>query len=115
MLNLYSSIRHATRTARYVGLIADTQSQLRIREKPFPIGELAQNTPLSVAVSNRPLRRISLKENHIMAAGGIGAAVKAAKASAPSTPVEIEVESLAELQQAMEAGADIADRQFFGY
>ena len=49
-----------------------------------------------------------LKENHIVAAGGIGAAVSAAKHTAPNKPVEVEVENLQELQQAMDAGADIA-------
>ena len=51
---------------------------------------------------------VLIKDNHIKAAGGITAAVKAAKAGAPHTlKVEVEVESLAQLDEALEAGADI--------
>ena len=47
-----------------------------------------------------------IKENHIAACGGIESAIAAAKATAPGKPVEIEVESLDELQLAISAGAD---------
>lgn len=48
-----------------------------------------------------------IKENHIIACGGIKQAITAAKALNPDKPVEIETESLDELQQAIDAGADI--------
>ena len=51
---------------------------------------------------------ILIKENHIMAAGSIERAVGAARASGAKVPVEVEVESLDELRQAIDAGADIA-------
>jgi nicotinate-nucleotide pyrophosphorylase (carboxylating) len=51
---------------------------------------------------------ILIKENHIMAAGSITRAVAAARASGAGVPVEIEVESLDELREALAAGADIA-------
>ena len=51
---------------------------------------------------------ILIKENHIMAAGSIARAVASARASGARVPVEIEVESLDELRQAIAAGADIA-------
>ena len=102
----------ATRTARYVGLIADTQTQLLDTRKTVPGLRLAQKYAVRCGGGSNHRTGLYdaflLKENHILAAGSIGAAVKAAKASAPNKPVEIEVESLAELQQAMEAGADIA-------
>jgi nicotinate-nucleotide pyrophosphorylase (carboxylating) len=50
---------------------------------------------------------ILIKENHIMAAGSIGAAVAAAKRASANIPIEVEVESLDELRQAIAAGADI--------
>jgi nicotinate-nucleotide pyrophosphorylase (carboxylating) len=50
---------------------------------------------------------ILIKENHIMAAGSIAAAVSAAKRNA-GVPVEVEVESLAQLREAIDAAADIA-------
>ena len=51
---------------------------------------------------------ILIKENHIMAAGSIAQAVAAAKATGRRVPIEVEVENLDELQQAIAAGADIA-------
>ncbi|GMG86809.1 carboxylating nicotinate-nucleotide diphosphorylase [Biformimicrobium ophioploci] len=48
-----------------------------------------------------------IKENHIAAAGGIDAAVEQARQLAPQAPVEVEVENLDELRQALDAGADI--------
>ena len=48
---------------------------------------------------------ILIKENHIAAAGGIAAALQAAFALDAGVPVQVEVESLAELQQALDAGA----------
>ena len=48
-----------------------------------------------------------IKENHIAACGGIAAAVAAARQIAPGKPVEVEVESLDELDQALAAAADI--------
>jgi len=51
---------------------------------------------------------ILIKENHIIAAGSIERAVNAARATRTKVPVEVEVESLDELRQAIAAGADIA-------
>ena len=51
---------------------------------------------------------VLIKDNHIVAAGGIGAAIQRARAHAPHTSrIEIEVESLAELDEALAAGAEI--------
>ncbi len=51
---------------------------------------------------------VMIKDNHIIACGGIRAAVQQARAAAPHTSkVEVEVESLAMLDEALEAGADI--------
>ncbi|WP_029797775.1 nicotinate-nucleotide diphosphorylase, partial [Vibrio parahaemolyticus] len=48
-----------------------------------------------------------IKENHIIACGGITQAITTAKGLNPGKPVEVETESLAELQEAIDAGADI--------
>lgn len=50
---------------------------------------------------------ILIKENHIMAAGSIERAIHQAKALAANVPIEVEVENLTELEQALQAGADI--------
>ena len=47
-----------------------------------------------------------IKENHIVSAGGISAAVRAARQAAPGKPVEVEVENLDELREALAAGAE---------
>ncbi|HCH31439.1 MAG TPA: nicotinate-nucleotide diphosphorylase (carboxylating), partial [Oceanospirillaceae bacterium] len=47
-----------------------------------------------------------IKENHIAACGGIAAAISTARLQEPNKPVEVEVESMDELQQALDAGAD---------
>lgn len=49
---------------------------------------------------------ILIKENHILAAGGIAAALRAARALNAAVSIQIEVESLDELRQALDAGAD---------
>jgi nicotinate-nucleotide pyrophosphorylase (carboxylating) len=51
---------------------------------------------------------ILIKENHIVAAGSIGAAVAAAKAMGTPVAIEVEVETLDELRQSLDAGADMA-------
>ena len=51
---------------------------------------------------------ILIKENHIAAAGSIAGAVAAARRASTQVPVEVEVENLSELRQAIDAGADIA-------
>ena len=47
-----------------------------------------------------------IKENHIAACGGIREAIETARVNAPGKPVEVEVESLDELSEALDAGAD---------
>ncbi|WP_033933744.1 nicotinate-nucleotide diphosphorylase, partial [Vibrio cholerae] len=48
-----------------------------------------------------------IKENHIIACGGIRQAISTAKQLNPGKPVEVETETLAELEEAISAGADI--------
>jgi nicotinate-nucleotide pyrophosphorylase (carboxylating) len=51
---------------------------------------------------------ILIKENHIMAAGSIAGAVREARRGAARVPIEVEVENLTQLQQTIDAGADMA-------
>ncbi|MFO7325275.1 MAG: nicotinate-nucleotide diphosphorylase (carboxylating), partial [Pseudomonadota bacterium] len=50
---------------------------------------------------------VLIKENHIIAAGGIAAAVAAARATSPGVPVEVEVENLAEFRTALAAEPEV--------
>src|SRR5205814_8110848 len=67
----------------------------------------------AVPVRGATTRRIGLydailvKDNHIRLAGGIGAAVAAARARQPRLPIEVEAQTLDEVDEALGAGADI--------
>ncbi|MFM7118986.1 MAG: carboxylating nicotinate-nucleotide diphosphorylase [Gammaproteobacteria bacterium] len=113
MLNfvqLLSGTASATRV--YADLIADTQTRLLDTRKTIPGLRLAQK--YAVRCGGGHNHRLGLydafliKENHIAAAGSIAAAVAAARAYRPASPVEVEVETQAQLDQAIAAGADIA-------
>jgi nicotinate-nucleotide pyrophosphorylase (carboxylating) len=102
----------ATAAHAYAERIAGTGCRLLDTRKTIPGLRTAQK--YAVRVGGGINYRIGLfdgiliKENHIMAAGSIATAVARAKLSGASVPVEVEVESMAELAQAIDAGADIA-------
>lgn len=102
----------ATTTNHYVQLIANTSCKILDTRKTIPNLRLAQK--YAVACGGGVNHRIGLfdayliKENHLEACDGIGNAVTKAKQSHPHLPVEVEVENLEELQQAIDAGADRA-------
>ena len=50
---------------------------------------------------------ILIKDNHLLAAGSIAAAVERVRAAHPGLPVEVEVDTIAQLRQALAAGADV--------
>jgi nicotinate-nucleotide pyrophosphorylase (carboxylating) len=100
----------ATVTARYVERLRGTRSLLLDTRKTLPGLRRAQK--YAVACGGGHNHRLGLydavliKENHIAAAGSVRAALEAARRLvAPSVPVEIEVESLAQLHEALAAGA----------
>ncbi|WP_213875324.1 carboxylating nicotinate-nucleotide diphosphorylase [Pseudomonas sp. dw_358] len=101
----------ATRARHFVDLVADTQVKLLDTRKTLPGLRLAQKYAVTCGGAHN--HRIGLydafliKENHIAACGGIAQAISAAHRIAPGKPVEVEVESLEELQEALHAGADI--------
>ncbi|AIZ31625.1 carboxylating nicotinate-nucleotide diphosphorylase [Pseudomonas parafulva] len=101
----------ATRARFLTNLVEGTQVRLLDTRKTLPGLRLAQK--YAVTCGGCDNHRIGLfdafliKENHIAACGGVAEAVAAARRIAPGKPVEIEVESLDELHQALAAGADI--------
>lgn len=101
----------ATLTARYVAELAGTDCRLLDTRKTLPGLRSAQK--YAVTCGGGKNHRIGLfdayliKENHILACGGISEAISAARRLNPGKPVEVEVESLAELEQALTAQADI--------
>lgn len=100
----------ATITARYVHEVSGTKARILDTRKTIPGLRLAQKYAVRCGGGNN--HRIGLfdalliKENHIISCGGIAAAVTTAKNNHPELPVEIEVESVSELREALVAGAD---------
>jgi nicotinate-nucleotide pyrophosphorylase (carboxylating) len=100
----------ATATATYVAAVAGSGVRVLDTRKTVPGLRLAQK--YAVRCGGGHNHRVGLydailvKENHIIAAGGIKAAADAARRLHPTLLLEIEVENLDELQQALDAGAD---------
>ena len=101
----------ATKTADYVKQLEGLNTKLLDTRKTLPGLRIAQK--YAVAMGGGQNHRLGLfdaflsKENHIMAAGGIAQAIAKAHQIAPNKPVEVEVETWDELNQALEAKADI--------
>ncbi|MCK8105246.1 carboxylating nicotinate-nucleotide diphosphorylase [Pseudoalteromonas sp. 2CM36K] len=101
----------ATTTAHYVKELSGTNTQLLDTRKTIPGLRALQK--YAVKCGGGANHRIGLfdafliKENHIAACGGINNAVTQAKLNHADKPIEVEVESFDELEQAINAGADI--------
>ncbi|QSX29746.1 carboxylating nicotinate-nucleotide diphosphorylase [Shewanella cyperi] len=101
----------ASLTKTYVDKLAGTQCRLLDTRKTIPGLRTAQK--YAVTCGGGSNHRIGLydafliKENHIMACGGIKQAIDKARSLYADKPVEVEVESLEELTQALDAGSDI--------
>ncbi|EDL51856.1 MULTISPECIES: carboxylating nicotinate-nucleotide diphosphorylase [Vibrio] len=101
----------ASVVAQYAEKIAHTECRLLDTRKTIP--GLRSALKYAVACGGGFNHRIGvfdaylIKENHIIACGGITKAIETAKQLNPGKPVEVETESLEELQQAIDAGADI--------
>ncbi|HID4046272.1 nicotinate-nucleotide diphosphorylase [Pluralibacter gergoviae] len=101
----------ASEVRRYVELLAGTNTQLLDTRKTLP----GLRTALKYAVlcGGGENHRLGLsdafliKENHIIASGSVRSAVEKAFWLHPDVPVEVEVENLDELDEALKAGADI--------
>jgi nicotinate-nucleotide pyrophosphorylase (carboxylating) len=105
----------ATAAHSYAALIEGTRCRLLDTRKTIPGLRTAQKYAVRVGGGHNHrmglFDGILIKENHIMAAGSIAAAITAARQGAArgvAVEVEVEVESLHELSQAIAAGADIA-------
>ena len=100
----------ATTCRHYADLVSGTGVKLLDTRKTIPGLRIAQKYAVSCGGCHN--HRIGLydafliKENHISACGGIAAAVAAARDYAPGKPVEVEVENLEELEQALSAACD---------
>jgi nicotinate-nucleotide pyrophosphorylase (carboxylating) len=106
-LQLLSGVASATR--RYVDAIEGTRSRILDTRKTLPGLRLAQK--YAVRVGGGANQRLALydgiliKENHIAAAGGVGSAMQAALALNAGVSIQIEVETLEQLESALAHGA----------
>jgi nicotinate-nucleotide pyrophosphorylase (carboxylating) len=100
----------ATATRQLVELLAGTKTRLLDTRKTLPGLRLAQK--YAVRCGGGQNHRIGLhdamliKENHVAAAGDLTKAVRRARASSPHVPLEVEVENLAQLAEALDTDAD---------
>lgn len=99
----------ATATRRYVDVVAGTRAAILDTRKTLP--GLRQAQKYAVRVGGGQNQRMALwdgiliKENHIAAAGGVTRALQAAAALDAGVPIQVEVETLDQLAEALAAGA----------
>jgi nicotinate-nucleotide pyrophosphorylase (carboxylating) len=102
----------ATAARQYVEAISETSAKILDTRKTVPGLRIAQK--YAVAVAGAKNHRMGLfdayliKENHIAAAGGITESVNAARRQNPHIKIEIEVETISQFLEAIEAGVDMA-------
>ncbi len=103
----------ATATASWVTELDQPGSKTRVRDTRKTTPLLRSLEKYAVRCGGGINHRMSLsdvaliKDNHVVAAGGVAAAFAAVRARFPGVPVEIEVDSLSQLDEALGAGADL--------
>ena len=102
----------ATLTAQFVAAVADYDTQIVDTRKTAAGWRAAQKYAVRVGGAHNHrfglYDGVLIKDNHIVAAGGIGNAVQRARQTVPHTAkIEVEVETLEQVDEALEAGADI--------
>lgn len=101
----------STLTKSWVDEVADTNVAIRDTRKTTP--GLRELEKYAVRIGGGINHRFSLsdaaliKDNHVLAAGGVAQAFKLVKARFPNLPIEVEVDSLQQLREVVEAGADL--------
>ncbi|WP_449414410.1 carboxylating nicotinate-nucleotide diphosphorylase [Pandoraea soli] len=106
-LQLLSGV--ATETSAMVRIVEGTAARILDTRKTLPGLRLAQKYAVRIGGGENHRRGlydgILIKENHIAAGGGIASTIRAAQALGAGVPVQVEVETLAELNEALAAGA----------
>jgi nicotinate-nucleotide pyrophosphorylase (carboxylating) len=112
LLNLIGRLSGvATLTAAFVAAVAGTGAVIRDTRKTTPgLRELEKYAVRCGGGANHRMGlfdALLVKDNHIQAAGSLAAAAAAASRAAPSLPLQVEVETLQELQAALDLGCDL--------
>ena len=102
----------ATLTRQYVDAVAGTKAKIMDTRKTLPGLRMAQKYAVHIGGGHNQrmglFDGILIKENHILAAGGIAPVLQQAARLAPdATTIQIEVETLAQLREALDAGAKL--------
>lgn len=101
----------ATLTNRWVSEVKGTKVKIRDTRKTTPL--LREFEKFAVRIGGGENHRMSLsdaaliKDNHVLAAGGVAAAFAAVKNNFPNIPLEVEVDSLEQLKEVVAAGAEL--------
>ena len=101
----------ATLTRQFADAVAGTRARIRDTRKTLPGLRALQK--YAVRCGGGVNHRMSLsdaaliKDNHVAAAGSVGAAFAAVRRAAPGLPVEVECDTLEQVAEALEAGADL--------
>jgi nicotinate-nucleotide pyrophosphorylase (carboxylating) len=99
----------ATLTARCVAAVEGTGAQILDTRKTTPGLRMLEKAAVAAGggMNHRAglYDAILIKENHVALAGGVGEAVRKARASAPELPLEVECRTPAEVEEALDAGA----------
>jgi nicotinate-nucleotide pyrophosphorylase (carboxylating) len=101
----------ATATAAWVDAVAGTRARIRDTRKTLPGLRLLEK--YAVRCGGGVNHRLGLgdavliKDNHVAAAGSVGAALDAARAHAPHLPYEVEVDTLEQLDEVLDLGAEL--------
>jgi len=100
----------ATLARRYANCVSDLPVQILDTRKTIPGLRMAQKYAVRCGSCFNHRKglydAILIKENHIIASGSVSEAIHIARRNAAGLPVEIEVETISEVEQALEAGAD---------
>jgi nicotinate-nucleotide pyrophosphorylase (carboxylating) len=102
----------ATRTSQFVNIISSTKAKIVDTRKTTPGLRILEKYAVTVGGGTNHRFNLSdgvlIKDNHIKAAGGITGAITAAKNNIPHTiKIEVETETLEQVKEALNAGADI--------
>ena len=101
----------ATETAKWAVALSGSRTRVRDTRKTTPL--LRSLEKYAVRCGGGVNHRMALsdaalvKDNHVVAAGGVAAAFEAVRRSFPGVPVEVEVDSLDQLDEVVAAGADL--------
>ena len=100
----------ATQTAAFVDAVRGTKAVILDTRKTLPGLRLAQKYAVRCGGGRNPriglYDAVMLKENHVRAAGSLAAAIRTARAAQPSLPLIVEVETLAQLEEALREGCE---------